>query len=189
MKTKSEITRLLIEIRNDSEEAYNKLFPLVYDELKQLAHSKLKHERNDITISETALVHEVYLRLIESKSVDAKDKNHFMAIAARCMRQILVDHARKKRAQKRGGEKDDVTYVDELLKVNREADNLIDLDEKINELSKLDERMADIVVLRFFGQMTIANTADALDVSKRTVKRDWAKARGWLYKNLKKNRN
>lgn len=165
------------------------MFPLVYDELKQLAHKKIQKERNDITISETALVHEVYLRLIDSQSVKANDKNHFLAIAARCMRQILVDHARKKKAQKRGGEQQEVTYVDELLKVNQEADNLIDLDEKIDELSELDERMADIVVLRFFGQMTVEDTADALGISSRTVKRDWAKARGWLYKNLKKKRN
>lgn len=185
MRNKSEITALLIKIEDGSEGAYDELFPLVYSELKKLAYSKLKSERDDITLTETALVHEVYLKMVDQTSLNANSKNHFMAICARCMRQILVDHARKKTAEKRGGDKHDVTYIDELLKARHEAEELIDLDQELNKLAELDERMAQVVTLRFFGQMTVHATADALGVSERTVKRDWAKARGWLYKELK----
>ncbi|MDZ7682273.1 MAG: ECF-type sigma factor [Fodinibius sp.] len=179
------ITQLLIDLQTTGDEAYNKLFPLIYDELKRLAYSKLQYERDDITLSETELVHEVYLKMIDQTKIKVRDKNHFMAISARCMRQILIDHARKKAAEKRGGQQKDVTYIDELLKVHNEAEELIDLDNKLKELAKMDERMAEVVVLRFFGQMTVSATADALNVSKKTVKRDWAKARGWLYKEIK----
>lgn len=185
MKAQTETTRLLQQLSAGSETAYDELFPLVYSELKQLAYSKLKHERDNITLTETGLVHEVYLKMIDQTSIEANNKNHFLAISARCMRQILVDHARKKKAEKRGGDRQDVTYIDELFKVRHEAEQLIDLDEKLDELARLDERMADVVTLRFFSQMTVSATADALGVSDRTVKRDWAKARGWLYKELK----
>lgn len=184
-REKLEVTQLLIEIQKGSEDAYEKLFPLVYSELKNLAHSKLQKEHNDITLTETALVHEVYLKMIDQTIIDANNKNHFMAIAARCMRQILVDHARKKNAKKRGGNQQDLTYIDKLFKAQHEAEELVELDDKIKELATFDKRMADVVILRFFGQMTVPATADALDISERTVKRDWAKARGWLYKELK----
>mgnify|MGYP000011757008 CR=1 FL=1 len=186
MRNKSEVTRLLMEVKKGSEEAYEEFFPLVYKELKGLACSKLKGERNDITVSETELVHEVYLKMVDQTCIEANDKNHFLAIAARCMRQILVDHARKKKAEKRGGDQKEVTYIDKLLKARQESEEIINLDEKLDELAELDERMAEVVTLRYFGQMTIYQTAKALDVSERTVKRDWAKARGWLYKELKK---
>ena len=186
MKDKSLITRLLIEVQKGSDEAYDKLFPLVYTELKKVAHSKLVRERNDITISETELVHEVYLKMVDQTRIKAENRNHFMAIAARCMRQILVDHARKKKAEKRGGDQQEITFIDGLLKVHQQSMEVIDLDDKLEELSKIDERLADVVTLRFFGQMTVYATAEALGVSERTVKRDWAKARGWLYKELKK---
>lgn len=185
MNNNSDFTQLLIELREPGGEANDKLFPIVYDELKRLAHSKLRKERDDITFTETALVHEVYMKMIDQTRIEATDKDHFLAIAARCMRQILIDHARKKTAEKRGGEQRDITYIDELLKVRHEAQELLDLEEKLQELKELDERMAEVVTLRFFGQMTVRSTANALGVSERTVKRDWAKARGWLYKELK----
>lgn len=185
MRQKSEITDLLIEVQKGSDKAYEELFPLVYGELKKIAFSELQSERSDITISETALVHEVYLKMIDQTRIKANDKNHFLAIAARCMRQILVDHARKKKAEKRGGDEREITYIDELLKAHQEAQELVDLDTKLDELAKLDERMAEVVTLRFFGQMTMYRIADVLEISERTVKRDWAKARGWLYKELK----
>ena len=187
MDDKSRFTRLLIEVQKGDTEAYDQLFPLVYKELKRLAYSKLQSERDDITVSETELVHEVYLKMVNQEKIKAKDRSHFLAIAARCMRQILVDHARKKKAEKRGGDQQDVTYIDELLKAHQESEEIINLDNKLQELAELDKRMADVVTLRFFGQMTVETTAHALDVSKRTVKRDWAKARGWLYKELKHN--
>lgn len=185
MHPKSNITQLLINLRQADKKVYEELFPLIYDELKRLAYSKLQRERKNITFTSTELVHEVYMKMIDQTKIEARDKNHFMAIAGRCMRQILVDHARKKKAEKRGGNKRDVTYIDELLKAHHEAEELIDLDTKLDELAELDQRLADVVVLRFFGQMTVDAAANVLDISKRTVKRDWAKARGWLYKELK----
>lgn len=187
MTNQSTVTKLLLDLRkaDGDPDIWEKLFPLIYDELKKLAHSKISREQNGITITGTELVHEVYLKMIDQTKIEANDKDHFMAIAARCMRQILVDHARKKKAEKRGGSQKDVTYIDELLKTRQEANELIDLDQKIEELAELDQRLADVVVLRFFGQMTVSATANALEISKRTVKRDWAKARGWLYKELK----
>lgn len=185
MKTKAEITELLIEVQDGSQGAYQKLFPLVYDELKRIAFSKLRSEHRNITISETELVHEVYLKMIDQTSVNAQNKDHFLAIAARCMRQILVDHARKKKAEKRGGDQHEVTYVDELLKIRQQSAVIVDLDEKLRELAELDQRLVDVVTMRFFGQMTMESIAGVLGVSERTVKRDWAKARGWLYKELK----
>jgi len=185
MRGETDFTKLLINIKESENGSSKKLFPLVYDELKQIAYSKLQRERKDITFTKTSLVHEVYLKMVDQSTIKANDKNHFLAITARCMRQILIDHARKKKAQKRGGDREDVTYIDELLKAHYEADQLIDLDAKLDELAQLDERMADVVTLRFFGKMKVSAIADALDVSERTIKRDWAKARGWLYKELK----
>jgi len=185
MRGETDFTKLLINIKESENGSSKKLFPLVYDELKQIAYSKLQRERKDITFTKTSLVHEVYLKMVDQSTIKANDKNHFLAITARCMRQILIDHARKKKAQKRGGDREDVTYIDELLKAHYEADQLIDLDAKLDELAQLDERMADVVTLRFFGRMKVSAIADALDVSERTIKRDWAKARGWLYKELK----
>lgn len=184
IKTKEDTTTLLQQVRKGSKKAYEQLFPLVYNELKGLAFSELQKERDDITFSETELVHEVYLKMIDQSRIKAKDKNHFLAIVARSMRQILVDHARKKKTEKRGGSQKDVTYIDELMKMHHEAEELISLDEKLTKLKKLNERMAQVVTLRFFGRMTLHDTADALEVSERTVKRDWAKARGWLYNEL-----
>ncbi len=189
MRAKSETTQLLNELSKGSQTAYDELFPHVYNELKSLAYSKLDKEYKEVTFSETELVHEVYLKMIDQTRIKANDKNHFLAISARCMRQILVDHARKKKAEKRGGDRQDVTYIDELFKARHKEEQLIDLDKKLNELAQLDERMADVVTLRFFGQMTVSATADALGVSERTVKRDWAKARGWLYKEIKGNKD
>ncbi len=184
MSDTSRVTHLLNKVKEGSEQAYDNLFPLIYDELKRLAYSKLQNERNDITFTETALVHEVYMKMADQDEIEANGKSHFLAIAARCMRQILIDHARTKQREKRGGNQQDVTYIDELMKVHHQADELIDIDEKLKELEQLNERLAQVVELRFFGRLTIYQTAQALDVSESTVKRDWAKARGWLYKEL-----
>lgn len=186
MNKKSSVSQLLIDLRHPNKEVYEELFPLIYQELKRIAYSKIQQEHNNISITGTELVHEVYMKMVDQTRIEAQDKNHFMAIAARCMRQILVDHARKRKAEKRGGDQENLTYIDQLLKAHRESEEIIDLDNKLEELSQLNERMADVVTLRFFGQMTVHATANALGVSKRTVKRDWAKARGWLYKELKK---
>lgn len=186
--SKSEITQLLHELREkeDNSDTYNQLFELVYDELKKIAHSRLQQEYESHTYSKTALVNEVYLKMISQDEIEASNRSHFYAITSRCMRQILIDYARKKKAQKRGGDQKDLTYIDELFKQQQQkAQELIDIDTALKELAELNERLSDVVEMRFFGEMTIEDTAKALGVSESTVKRDWMKARGWLYQNLK----
>jgi RNA polymerase sigma factor (TIGR02999 family) len=184
-RKKQDITRLLNEISNGSEEAYAKLFPIVYDTLRDLAYRQVANEPTD-TYTKTALVHELYLKLLKQKEADWEGRNHFFAIAARCMRQILIDHARKKKRVKRGGKLQDVTYIDEIVKIDQEADNLIQIDEALIKLGRMDQRLAKIVELHYFGEMSFYEIAKLLSLSERTVYRDWAKARGWLYKELKK---
>lgn len=185
MASQSEITSLLVDIKYGSEDAYNILFPLVYKQLKKLAYARLKKEYSRPDYSKTELVHEAYLRMVDQECLEANDRNHFYAIASRCMRQILIDHARKKKASKRGGKHRDLTYIDEIINKENSTEKLLNIDRKLNELAQLNKRLADIVELRFFGNMTIEATAKVLDISVSTVKRDWAKARGWLYKELK----
>ena len=184
MNDQTEITNILQEARDGSEQAYNKLFPLVYDRLKNIANIRIKQE-GDHTFSKTDLVHEVYFKLIDIESVEWQDRAHFFAIASRCMRRILITHARMKKAKKRGGNQDPVTYIDEIMEIERQAGDLINLDNALKELEELNPRLVEVVECRYFGEMTIEDTAEALDISVSTVKRDWTKARGWLYKELK----
>jgi RNA polymerase sigma factor (TIGR02999 family) len=185
MRVESEITLLLLQLRNGKEGVYDKVYPLVYDKLRQLADRHISKDPNH-TYSKTELVHEAYLKMIDQTKVDYIDRNHFLAIASHCMRQILIDYARKKHSQKRGGKQKDVTYIDELFGAQQQkAKELLEIDEALNRLAKLNERLSKIVEMRFFGEMTIESTAEALNISESTVKRDWLKARGWLYKELK----
>lgn len=185
MGKKSEVTRLLLKLKEGDKEVYDQLYPHVYEELKRLAYAHMSRQ-SDHTLSRTELVHEVYLKMVHQPEVDFKDRSHFLAIASKCMRQILIDYARKKKAQKRGGDKKDLTYIDELFKAQQQkADELIGIDEALDRLATLNQRLSDVVEMRFFGEMTIEDTAKALDVSESTVKRDWMKARGWLHKELK----
>jgi len=181
----SEITSILQEAADGSKQAYDSLFPLVYDQLLNIAQLRMRHENRNHTYSRTDLVHEAYFHLIDVDSISWQDRSHFFAIASRCMRQILIDYARKKKAEKRGGDKEPVTYLDEVMQIEQQANELINLDEALNRLANLNERMAKVVEYRYFGEMSIEATASALGVSISTVKRDWAKARGWLYKELK----
>lgn len=182
---KSEVTQLLIKAREGKQEAYDKLFPLVYEELKRIARIQLNREYGNHTLSKTELVHEVYLKLVDQTRIDWEDRTHFFAIAARSMRQILVDHARKKKAQKRGGDQTHITLEEDEINIREHAEQIVALDELLDQLSELDERMANTVELRFFGGMSIEETAGLLDVSTSTVDRDWQKARGWLYQRLR----
>ena len=184
MSSKADVTRLLKSARQENEEALEELFPVIYDELKKMAYSQIKKEHDDVTLTGTELVHEAYMKMIDQTKIEAEDKNHFIAIAACCMREILVDHARKKKAEKRGGDQKDLTYIDKLFKIQHQAEDVINLDEKLDELAQLNQRLADVVELRFFGNLSIYNTAQVLGISESTVKRDWNKARGWLYKEL-----
>jgi RNA polymerase sigma factor (TIGR02999 family) len=181
----SDVTQLLIQLKSGKRGIYDRIYPLVYDKLRQLASRHINREK-DHTLSKTELVHEAYLKMIDQTKVDYTDRNHFLAIASRCMRQILIDYARKKHAQKRGGAKKDLTYIDEIFNsTQQKTKELLEIDEALDRLSELNERLSQIVEMRFFGGMTIENTAKALDISESTVKRDWMKARGWLYKELK----
>lgn len=168
------------------DEIYDKLYPHIYEELRQLAYAHMRRQSPDHTLSKTELVHEVYLKMIDQTQIDFNDKSHFLAISSRCMRQILIDYARKKHAKKRGGKEKEKTFIDELFENPRhKAEELINIDSVLNELAELNERLAKVVEMRFFGEMTVDEIAKAIDVSESTVKRDWMKARGWLYKKLK----
>lgn len=182
----SQVTQLLVRLKKGENGIYDQLYPLIYQELRQIAYAQMGRELNDHTLSKTELVHEAYLKMIDQSQIDFTDRSHFLAIASRCMRQILIDYARKKHAQKRGGPNRDLTYIDELFGTqNKKAQELIDIDDALNELASLNERLSKVVEMRFFGEMTIEETAEALDISQSTVKRDWMKARGWLYRELK----
>lgn len=178
-------TELLLRLKKGEDGIYDKLYPVIYQELRQLAYAHMSRQEPDHTLSKTELVHETYLKMIDQTRIDFNDKSHFLAIASRCMRQILIDYARRKHAKKRGGKKKDITFIDELFESPKnKAEELINIDSALNELEKLNERLAKVVEMRFFGEMTIEETAEALSVSESTVKRDWMKARGWLYKEL-----
>lgn len=179
-----EITNLLIAFSNGSKKAYDQLFPIVYNRLRNMASLQLRQEDQNHTYSKTDLVHEAYFKLISQKNVGWKGRAHFYAIAARSMRQILIDHARKKLAEKRGGSHEHLTYIDEIMKIENQAVELTNLDDALNNLARLDNRMAEIVELRYFGEMGFEDIAEVMNVSARTVKRDWAQARGWLYKEI-----
>jgi len=181
---KNEVTLLLNEVSSGSGDAYAKLFPIVYNQLRNLAQRQLIREPGQ-SLTKTVLVHELYLKLFQQKNIDLEGKTHFFAIAARSMRQILVDHARKKKREKRGGKMKEVTYIDEIMKEEQEPENLIRIDASLNKLANFDERLANIVEMHYFGGMNFEDIARCLNLSERTVYRDWAKARGWLYKELK----
>lgn len=180
------ITQILHQVNCDSKQACDKLLPIIYDKLLDIAQMRLRHERNDHTYCRTELVHEAYFELVNIDNITWTDRSHFYAIASKCMRQLLIDYARKKKADKRGGDNEEVTYIDNMMNMNHQADNLIELDEALNKLARFDKRMAEVVECRYFGEMTIEDTADALNISASTVKRDWEKARGWLYQKTKR---
>lgn len=161
--------------------------PLVYDELRRLANHYLRQERSDHTLQPTALVHEAYLKLIDQSRVDWQNRAHFFGVAAQSMRRILVDHARSHRASKRGGVQQKLA-LDEAVDYSQPRDiDLLALDDALNLLAKLDERQSQVVELRFFGGLTIEETAAALGVSPATVKVDWSMAKAWLHREIKNN--
>ncbi len=180
------VTRLLIDWRGGNQAALDKLLPLVYDELRRLAQARLRHEPHGHTLQATALVHEAYVRLLDLNRLTLADRHHFFAIAARVMRQVLVDHARRKRSSKRGGDATRLTLDGLSAVASSPTDDVdvLDLDIALKELAALDERMARVVELKFFVGLTLEETADALSVSHATVERDWAVAKAWLFRRL-----
>ncbi|HEX8288633.1 MAG TPA: sigma-70 family RNA polymerase sigma factor [Pyrinomonadaceae bacterium] len=180
-----EITRLLLDWGNGNKAALDELMPIVYDELRRLAKHYMRGQRAGHTLQTTALVNEAYLRLIDSSRVNWQNRTHFFAISAQMMRRILVDFARIRNSQKRGGENVKVTF-DEQIEVPVENEtNLIALDEALENLAKLNLRQSQIVELRYFGGLSEEEIAAALKISVRTVRRDWSVARAWLYRELK----
>lgn len=178
----SDVTRMLREWSAGDPSAADRLLPVVYGELHRLAASYLKRERTGHTLQPTALVNEAWLKLAGQGS-PWQNRAHFLGIAAQAMRRILVDHARRKSAQKRGEDGLRVTLADVAAKENNEVD-LVHLDVALEKLAALDERQARMVTMRFFAGLTVEETAEALGVSEKTVKRDWAAARAWLRREL-----
>lgn len=179
------VSVLLSKWRAGDQEALRALIPLVYQELRRVAQHYLRQERPDHTLQSTALVHEVYLRLMKQGPAEIESRSHFMAVASRLMRQILVDHARGHRAAKRGGGLK--LELEEAMSVQKAPSiDLIALDAALNELSRLDAQQCRIVELRFFGGLSIEDTAEIIGVSRTTVKREWASARAWLRRELGK---
>ena len=176
-----EVTRLLEAAEAGDGEALERLVPLVYEDLRRVAHRQLDREGGGHTLQTTALIHEAYLKLAAGGAVSASGRAHFLAIAARAMRQVLVDYARRRKAAKRGGGVISVTLGDEAQPADTSAEDLLALDDALKEL---DPRQRQVIECRFFGGMEERDIAEALGVSERTVRRDWVKARAWLYKSL-----
>jgi len=177
-------TDLLLRAGAGEPGAVASMFPLVYDELRRLAHRHLSREPTGRTLGTTELVHEAYLRLIDQTRVEWTGRAHFMGVAATAMRRILVDRARARRSLKRGGARAPVSLDALDIGTDERADLLVALDEALDRLRELDARQARVVECRFFGGMTEEETAEALGIGLRTAKRDWAKAKSWLFREL-----
>ena len=177
-------TDLLLRAREGEASAVAGIFPIVYDELRRLAHSYLARESPGRTLGTTELVHEAYLRLIDASRVEWTGRAHFMGIAASAMRRILVDRARARGSLKRGGARRPIPLDAIQLAAEDRADLVVSLDEALDRLRTLDERQARVVECRFFGGMTEEETAEAMGIGLRTAKRDWFKAKSWLYREL-----
>lgn len=184
MDSSDPVTALLRSARAGDRETLDRLVDLVYDELRRIAHIRLMAEAAGHTLNTTALVHEAYLRLLGYTRAEWQDRAHFLAVASIAMRRILVEHARKHRTLKRGGERKRVPLDAADLSVEGRADTLIELDLALERLAEIDERLSRVVECRFFGGMTEEETAEALGVTSRTVRGDWARARGLLYLEL-----
>jgi len=178
-----EVTGLLVAWSQGDERAYDELVPLVYGELHKLAHRHMSRERPGHTLQTTALVGEAYLRLVDQK-VQWRNRSHFFAIAAEVMRRILVDYARKRRYAKRGGAVQQVELNEAMVMARECSKELVALDEALKELAKFDQRKSRVIELRFFGGLSVEETAEVLKVSVNTVKRDWSTARAWLYNEV-----
>ena len=180
----SDVTKILKAIKAGRDGATDELLPIVYNELRELATNKLRHEAAGNTLQPTALVHEAYLRLIGSDDDDWENRAHFFGAAAEAMRRILIDRARSRKSQKKGGDAIQVS-LDGLTEISeKKADELIALDEALSELEARDKTKAELVKLRFFVGLNMEESAQALDISLRTAERNWAYARAWLHRQI-----
>jgi RNA polymerase sigma-70 factor, ECF subfamily len=183
-----DVTQLLADLQDGRPDSASQLIPLVYDELHRLAHRHMRQERPDHTLQATALVHEAYVRLVNQPQRTWQNRAHFIAVAAQVMRRILVDYARARRTSKRGSAPQRVPLEEPLLFTEEQSDDLVSLDEALERLAKFDARQSRVVELRFFGGLTTDETAEVLGISSKTVKRDWAVARAWLHREVRKAR-
>ena len=187
------VTRLLHALQGGNRAVLDALFSLIYEELHARARRHRADWHGDYTLNTTALVHETYLKLVDQSEVQWEGRSHFLGVAARAMRHILVDYARRRRAEKRGGdieklslEEMKVSFEDEFVLTEAQAETLLVLKEALQRLARLNQREAAVVECRFFSQMTVQETAEALGISARTVKRDWATALAWLHREVQK---
>ncbi|HEY6065720.1 MAG TPA: sigma-70 family RNA polymerase sigma factor [Thermoanaerobaculia bacterium] len=179
-----DVTALLKDWSGGDQLALERLMPLVYGELRKLAGGYMRGERPDHTLQPTALVHEAYVRLVDQRAVDWHNRAHFFGIAAQMMRRVLVDHARRRQAAKRDGAVYRISVGDDLADAGRDPE-LLDLDQAMEALSKLDPRQARIVELRFFGGLSVEEAAEVMGISPATVKREWQTARAWLAREIR----
>ena len=179
-----DLTQLLTEWQRGDQAAFDRLVPLVYDELRRVARARLRSERDGHTLQTTALVHEAYVRLVDLDRMTLGDRTHFFSMASRLMREILVDHARRRNAGKRGGGAEHVSLLAADPAGAGPSLDLLALDEALTHLVSFDARLCQVVELRFFGGLSIAETAAALEISPATVERDWVVAKAWLHQRL-----
>ena len=178
------VTELLLELREGRPGALDRLFPVVYEELHRLAHRQLRREEAGHTLNTTALVHEAYLKLVDITRIELNDRVHFLSTAARAMRRILIDYARTHRSARRGGGDRPMTLEEGLVAADHQADTLLAIDLALQQLGTLNPRLVKVVECRYFGGLSEEETAQALGVNVRTVRRDWFKAKGWLEQAL-----
>lgn len=183
-RTSHDVTRLLHDLSGGDESALARLVPLIYDELRALASREMRRERGEHTLQPTALVHEVFLRLVDRPGLSWESRAHFLNIAAQSMRRILVEHARHRKRLKRGGGADRVTLDEELLPAGRSGPDLTDIDEALERLAARDGRKARVVELRFFAGLSVEETGRVLGISNATVKREWQFAKAWIQREL-----
>ncbi len=179
-----QITQLLVDWSNGNQSALENLIPIVYDELRRMAKRCMNSQRSDHTLQTTELIHEAYLKLVENKQKEWQNRAHFFGVAAQAMRHILVDYARGKQSQKRGGAPRQVTLDEGAVVSKDNSGQMIALNDALERLGKMDERKVRVVEMKFFGGLTIEEIAEVLKISPETVKRDWRFARTWLLREL-----
>lgn len=184
IETRARITALLQAGRDGDPQVLDHLVPLIYDELREMAHGHLAREQSNVTLQTTALVHEAYVRLADQTQVTARGRAYFFAAAAQAMHRVLVDRARRRKAQKRGSGQTHLSLDENQIAVDSFAADLLDLDRALGALAERNPRLTRVVECRFFGGMNIEETAEALSISPRTVQNDWKVARAWLYHAL-----
>jgi len=187
LPARASATALLHAAHNGDQEAFERLLPLIYNKLRAIAHRQLASEHGPRTLQTTALVHEAYLRLVDQTQATAQGRAYFFAAAAQAMRRVLIDRARRRKTRKRGAGQVALPLDKVQVAVDAFAADLLDLDQALERLATLDSRQAHVVECRFFGGMTIEETAEALGISPRTVRNDWTLARAWLHRALQSN--